>query len=172
MDNSAQYDTYSAFQTNLGWIAVVGCRTTLKRLSFGHPTEEEAIASLDPFFLRTGRRGDWNKPLVRRLQSYAAGVKECFDDVLIDLGPITEFRRKVIARCRQIPFGQTMTYGELAAAAGFPRAARAVGHSMAANRVPLVVPCHRVVGSDGALRGFSAAGGLTMKRRLLEMESG
>ena len=120
MDNSPQCDTYLAFPTSLGWIALIGCGPALKRLSFGHPTEAAALASLEPFLLRSTRRRDWNRPLVGRLRSYAAGGLEQFDDVLVDLGPLTEFRQKVVTHCRQIPFGQTMTYGQLAAAAGSP----------------------------------------------------
>jgi methylated-DNA-[protein]-cysteine S-methyltransferase len=94
-----------------------------------------------------------------------------FRDVLIDPGPQTEFQRLVVDHCRQIPPGATLTYGELAARAGRPRSARAIGNCMAANRIPLIVPCHRVVGADGGLRGYSANGGLRLKQRLLDLES-
>ncbi|MEX1224432.1 MAG: MGMT family protein, partial [Pirellulales bacterium] len=73
--------------------------------------------------------------------------------------------------CRRIPIGQTMSYAELAAVAGSPGAARAVGNIMAGNRVPIIVPCHRVVGSGGSLGGYSSSGGLRTKRRLLSLEA-
>ena len=75
----------------------------------------------------------------------------------------------MIDACRAIPRGETLTYGQLAAKAGYPGAARAVGQVMARNCLPLLIPCHRVVGSNG-LHGFSAPGGLATKQRLLEIE--
>jgi methylated-DNA-[protein]-cysteine S-methyltransferase len=83
---------------------------------------------------------------------------------------LTEFQQKVQKLCRQIPFGTTMTYGELAAKAGAPGAARAVGICMARNCFPLVVPCHRVVPAGGRLGNYSAPGGTETKQRLLDME--
>ena len=77
----------------------------------------------------------------------------------------------MIHQCRLIPYGQVLTYGELAERAGSPRAARAVGNVMRTNRFPLIVPCHRVVGAAGALGGYSAPTGLKMKRRLLRLEA-
>ena len=88
--------------------------------------------------------------------------------VPVDWGGTSEFARGVLEACHSIPFGQTRTYAELASAAGSPRAARAVGQVMAHNRRPLIVPCHRVVASNGSLGGFG--GGLAMKRWLLELE--
>lgn len=113
----------------------------------------------------------WCPDLVRRIQAYAAGGVDDFSDVQIDAGPQTAFQRRVVDRCRKIRFGQTMTYGQLARAAGSPAAARAVGNVMATNRTPLVVPCHRVVASSGGLGGYSAAGGTRTKLRMLEMEA-
>lgn len=108
--------------------------------------------------------------LARRLQAYADGQHDDFADVPVAADGLTPFQRKVRQQCRRIRYGQTCTYGQLAAKAGSPRAARAVGAVMASNRVPLIVPCHRVVGSTGALHGFSGCGGIGMKRRLLELE--
>ncbi len=95
-----------------------------------------------------------------------------WDLASLDWRGITPFHREVLERCAQIPAGQTLTYGELAARAGRPRAARAVGSAMARNRWPLIVPCHRVVGSDGRLTGYSGTGGIETKRRLLGLEAG
>ena len=72
---------------------------------------------------------------------------------------------------RNVPYGQTLSYAELAAKAGSPKAARAVGSVMAQNRVPLIIPCHRVVGSGGHLGGFSAPRGIAFKKQLLELEA-
>jgi methylated-DNA-[protein]-cysteine S-methyltransferase len=84
---------------------------------------------------------------------------------------LSDFQRAVVGHCRRIPPGQTLTYGQLAARVGRPRAARAVGRVMATNRFPLIVPCHRVVAAGGVLGGFSAPQGLAMKKRLLAAEA-
>jgi O-6-methylguanine DNA methyltransferase len=88
----------------------------------------------------------------------------------LDLAAGTPFQRKVWAALRQIPAGQTESYGRLAAALGTPKAARAVGSACGANPIPLLIPCHRVVPAAGGLGGFS--GGLHWKRRLLALEAG
>jgi O-6-methylguanine DNA methyltransferase len=86
----------------------------------------------------------------------------------LDWTGITPFRRAVMEECMRIPAGQTLSYGELAAKVGRPGAARAVGRVMATNPLPLLVPCHRVLGSDGTLHGYG--GGLPMKAALLKAE--
>ncbi|MGQ9576534.1 MAG: methylated-DNA--[protein]-cysteine S-methyltransferase [Thermoguttaceae bacterium] len=160
------------FRTRLGWMALLGRGSAVLQLTFGQGSARAAIAALDPRLLKTAQRLPWNPRLIRRLRAYASGKPVQFDDVAIDPGPLTPFQRRVIACCRAIPWGTTLTYGQLAAKAGFPGAARAVGNCMAANRLPLIVPCHRVVGADGRLRGYSGPGGQGMKRRLLQLEEG
>ncbi len=88
----------------------------------------------------------------------------------LDLTGISEFRRRVYAAARAIPRGETLSYGELARRLGAPRAARAVGQALGANPWPIVVPCHRVLAAGGAAGGFSAAGGVTAKLRMLRIE--
>ena len=83
----------------------------------------------------------------------------------------SRFQRRVLNQCRRVPCGATISYARLAAKAGYPGAARAVGNCMAGNPIPLIVPCHRVVCSDGRLGAYSAPGGTAMKRRLLALES-
>jgi len=172
MAASKQTDTIVVFPSSLGWIAMIGSGRLLKRLSFGHASEEAAMDALEPGLIENAVPGTWNGRLVRRLQAYAAGEPDDFRDVEIDPGPQTVFQRRVTRYCRRIPYGATLTYGGLATRAGYPGAARAVGRCMAANRIPLVVPCHRVVASDGRLGGYSAVGHLTTKRRLLDLEAG
>ena len=163
-------DALVAFPSALGWMVLVGSGGVLKHVSFGYESEQDAMASVDADLFGTALLGKWNQPLVRRLQCYAEGARDDFRDVQIDPGPQTEFQRRVTRLCRRIPYGQTLSYGQLAAGAGSPNAARAVGRCMAANRVPLVVPCHRVVASDGRLGGYSAIGGIATKHRLLDLE--
>jgi methylated-DNA-[protein]-cysteine S-methyltransferase len=111
------------------------------------------------------------KSLVARLQEYAQGTRDDFRDVPIDIGHATAFQKSVLTYCRQIPYGATASYAALAARAGFPNAARAVGHCMALNRVPILIPCHRVVRADGQIGNYSAYGGSKTKQRLLSLEA-
>jgi methylated-DNA-[protein]-cysteine S-methyltransferase len=107
-------------------------------------------------------------PVVERVRAYFAGEPVSFDDVDLDLSWATPFQTGVADALRAIPFGETVTYGELAALAGHPNAQRAAGTSCARNRFPLFVPCHRVVAADGL--GSYGSLGLEYKRRLLELE--
>jgi methylated-DNA-[protein]-cysteine S-methyltransferase len=102
----------------------------------------------------------------RQLAEYFAGERQEFDLTLAPEG--TPFERTVWEALRTIPFGETRSYGEIASAIGRPGAARAVGRANGANPIPIVVPCHRVIGADGSLTGFG--GGLEAKSRLLEIE--
>jgi len=108
----------------------------------------------------------------RQMGEYLAGRRRTFA-LAVDLSDLPPFRRKVLAACRDIPYGATTTYGRLAARVGRPRAARAVGQAMATNPVPLVIPCHRVLAADGGLAGFmgrTRGCGVALKRRLLTLE--
>jgi len=107
--------------------------------------------------------------LAEALYAHFEGQPTRFN-VRLDLGAVTGFRRRVLQACRRIPRGRTATYADLARAVGSPKAARAVGSALAGNPLPLVVPCHRVVRSDGALGGFSSPQGVQQKRRLLQLE--
>jgi methylated-DNA-[protein]-cysteine S-methyltransferase len=106
--------------------------------------------------------------LVRRLHRYFAGERVGFDDVELDLGWCTPFQAAVAAALRAVPWGETVSYGELAERAGHPRAGRAAGSFCAANTLFLLVPCHRVVAADGI--GSYGPSGLETKRRLLRLE--
>lgn len=122
--------------------------------------------------LQSSRHGPQQQLLTERLDQYfSTGCLE-WDLANLDWRAITPFHREVLECCAQIPAGQTRTYGQLAARAGRPRAARAVGSAMARNRWPLIIPCHRVLGSDGRLTGYSGTGGIETKRRLLGLEAG
>lgn len=90
--------------------------------------------------------------------------------IALDETGLTDFLRRVYAATRAVPPGQTRTYGQIAAAAGAPGEARAVGQAMGRNPWPIVVPCHRVMGADGRLTGFSAPGGVETKLKLLSIE--
>lgn len=159
------------FPTELGWMSLAADEQFVYRLSFGHATPADALADICDGALDDADDAGQLAALVERLTRYAAGGDDDFLDVEVHLGDATAFQRRVIDLCRRIPFGSSLTYGELAERAGHPRAARAVGNCMRTNRVPLIVPCHRVVGAGGAMRGYSAGEGVRMKLRLLELES-
>jgi methylated-DNA-[protein]-cysteine S-methyltransferase len=107
-------------------------------------------------------------PLAERLVAYFAGARESFAAVELDLDWCTGFQRAVLETIRRIPYGETATYGEVAALAGYPNAQRAVGSVCAGNRFPLVIPCHRVVAAGGI--GPYGSLGSAYKLRLLELE--
>lgn len=107
--------------------------------------------------------------LCQQVKQYFRGSPVRFSATL-DLSHLTPFRSEVIKACRRIRHGQTASYTDLARAAGSPRAARAVGSAMASNRLPLIVPCHRVLCSNGNMGGFSSPHGIREKKRMLRLE--
>jgi O-6-methylguanine DNA methyltransferase len=106
--------------------------------------------------------------LPKRITEYLSGKQVTFSDKL-DLSGYSPFQRKVWEKEKTIPYGETRTYQWLATALGYPHAARAVGNALAKNPLPILIPCHRVIRSDGNLGGFS--GGVQLKRALLQMEA-
>ncbi len=114
---------------------------------------------------------NWTKLLDERLSSFFEFGCTTFETIQVDESNWTPFMKSVYRHCRDIQPGTTLTYKQLAERAGSPRASRAVGSSMARNRIPIVIPCHRVVASSGHLCGFSAPGGLETKQYLLDLES-
>jgi methylated-DNA-[protein]-cysteine S-methyltransferase len=160
------------FPSSLGWFALLGDKGRIKKLTFGHPSARSAKKALSPGLLAQARSIGRKPPLVRRLQAYAKGAgKDDFRDIRLDLGGLSVFQRRVLALCRKIPFGTTLSYAQLAARAGSPRAYRAVGNCMAGNKIPIIIPCHRVVSANGGLGSYSAPGGIRMKKRLLGIEN-
>jgi methylated-DNA-[protein]-cysteine S-methyltransferase len=162
----------AVFSTEIGWVAMLGTGKGVTSLTFGHGSKKLALADVGPEFPDGIDVVDWDTPLIERIRAYALGTVDDFRDVDVDPGRQTDFQSRITKACRRIPYGNTATYGQLARQAGSPNAARAVGNCMANNPIPLLIPCHRVVGANGQLGGFSAAGGTDLKRRLLEMESG
>ncbi len=110
------------------------------------------------------------KPLQKQIIAYFAGKPARFDASLV-LDKLPPFARKVLAACRKIPPGKTVSYSQLAGMIGKPRANRAVGSALARNPIPLIIPCHRVIHSDGSLGNFSAIGGTSTKKKLLALET-
>ena len=177
------------FPSQLGWMALLTTEQTVRHLTFGHATAAAAQNAVRKFLGEaephtpsiileaiaiSSRHSQCKHPsdlLVSRLQTYAEGSAEIFQDIRVDLGTLSEFQQQILNLCRKIPYGSTFTYAELAARGGNPLAARAVGNCMARNPIPLIIPCHRVVCANGRIGNYSAIGGSVTKRRLLEMEA-
>jgi methylated-DNA-[protein]-cysteine S-methyltransferase len=107
---------------------------------------------------------------IDRVLALLAGEAVDLSDIPLDLEAAPDFHRKVYEVARTIPPGQTMTYGEIARRLGVPHESREVGQALGRNPVAIIVPCHRVLGADGKMGGFSATGGVATKRRILEIE--
>ncbi|MCX7770160.1 MAG: methylated-DNA--[protein]-cysteine S-methyltransferase [Proteobacteria bacterium] len=108
------------------------------------------------------------KNVTNKLIEYFNGERVSFDDIPVVLKNLSNFEIKVLNACRQIPYGCVVTYKELAKNIGNERAFRAVGNTLGKNPIPIIIPCHRVIGSDGKLHGFT--GGLDIKKTLLTLE--
>lgn len=144
------------FQSPVGPLTLEAGAHALTRLGFGPPTAAAAEDQPAPALAATAAQ----------LREYFAGERTLFE---LDLEPAgTPFEQCVWAAVRAIPYGETATYAEIARRVGAPRACRAVGRANGRNPIAVIVPCHRVVGSDGSLTGY--AGGLGMKRALLDLE--
>lgn len=156
---------YTVMPSPIGALMLVGSevdgKERLHRLKFeGESSPFEA----DPTWTYAP---DGLAPVRAQINAYFAGFRSIFD---LDLAPpVTDFQREVLAVLATLPFGETRSYGEIARAIGKPAASRAVGAANGANPIPLILPCHRVIGSTGKLTGF--AGGLERKRFLLAHEA-
>lgn len=163
-------DGWTVWQSPAGWTGLLVSPQGVRRILIGHPdvaSLEAAMRDITEPIIRIQGRTE----LCERLDAYFAGTPDSFADVPIAELWTTPFQRAVVKALRKIPFGRTTTYADLAAKAGRPGAARAVGQVMATNPVPIVVPCHRVLASGGKLGGFSAPTGLTLKQWLLDLEA-
>lgn len=160
------------FSTGLGWIALARQGDVIQGLVMGHSSDKQAEAALIRLLGRSqlSKRAASEGELSDELRRFADGEPIDFAHVVINERHLAPFARRVTAACRRIGWGQTRSYGQLAAECGSPRAARAVGQVMANNRFPLIVPCHRVLAAGGRLGGFSAPQGLRLKSRLLALE--
>lgn len=160
---------YRTVDTPVGSLLLAATPAGLVRVVYenvGHDVELARLAeAVSPRVLHAPARLD---PVARQLDEYFAGRRTAFD-VPLDLRLARGFRRAVIEHLPAIQYGRTETYAQVAAAAGSPRAVRAVGTACATNPMPVVVPCHRVVRSDGSFGGY--AGGPDAKRALLTMEA-
>lgn len=157
------------FPSPHGWVGIAGSARGLARLTL-KPTPEETLESLAADGWPEADPEDAVFAQARQcLERYFTGEVDALTEVELDLTDAPPFYAAAWDACRTIPVGETRSYAWLAAAAGRPGAARAAGQAMAKNRLALVIPCHRVIGSSGDLHGYGA-GGLAVKAELLNME--
>jgi methylated-DNA-[protein]-cysteine S-methyltransferase len=160
---------YRTLDTPLGSLLLAATPAGLLRVAYASEGHDGVLATLaarvSPRVLRAPGQLD---DVARQLDDYFAGRRRSFD-VPLDMQLAHGFRRDVLAQLRTIAYGRTASYATVAAAAGSPRAVRAVGTACATNPLPIVVPCHRVVRSDGSLGGY--LGGVTAKQTLLSLEA-
>ena len=158
---------FDVVDSPIGDLLVAASDRGLAAISFDSEPEQslERLARIaGPRVLRSPRSVDSAR---RELDQYFGGRRRTFD-LSLDLRGLPPFTLSVLDRLARVPYGETTTYGALARRVGHPRAARAVGTVMNRNRIPIVLPCHRVVGATGSLTGY--AGGLDVKEKLLVLE--
>jgi O-6-methylguanine DNA methyltransferase len=161
-------EKYTIFKTKWGYFGLAGGEEGLSRSCLPMPSPERVKSSL----LRVSQPLRFEKQFFKEVQeqiiAYFEGERVNFHlDIPIVLDSCSVFCCSVLTACRKIQFGETLSYLRLAKKTGRPAASRAVGNSLARNRLPLIIPCHRVIRSDGGLGGFSAAGGTNIKAKLL-----
>lgn len=152
------YYTYAT--SPIGQLLLAGSADALQVIGFPHGDKARRAD------IGWERYGEPFKKTARQLNEYFAGDRQEFE---LDLAPDgTTFQVEVLEALRGIPYGETCTYRDIAVAVGRPKAVRAVGNANGRNPLPIVIPCHRVIGSDGSLTGFG--GGIEVKRYLLDLE--
>jgi methylated-DNA-[protein]-cysteine S-methyltransferase len=159
---------YTVFNTSQGWMGCLSSPLGLKKTTLPQPSPQRAIEMLGV----TAEQAVWSPDsfadIIPLLTGYLNGKQPKFP-CMLDFGRATTFQRQVWETTRSIPYGETRSYSWVANRIGKPSAARAVGQALGKNPLPVIVPCHRVIASDGSLCGFG--GGLETKRNLLRIES-
>ena len=158
---------YDLVDSPVGTLLVATTDRGLCRIAYDAEPERELDRLSHAFGVRIMRSPRPIEPARRQLDEYFSGDRQRFD-LAVDLAAVADFNRRVLRELARVPYGEVVTYGELAARAARPRAARAGGMVMNRNPLPIVLPCHRVIGSNGKLVGY--AGGLERKESLLRLE--
>ena len=159
---------YHLFQVTAGWIGLIGAGNGVRRLSL-QPAPQDTLDDMGPELEQSENDPAYFAKEQQCLERYFSGDSRALDEIELDLSGAPPFFSAAWKACRSIPAGETRSYAWLAAEAGSPLAVRAAGQAMARNPFALVIPCHRVIASDGDLRGYGA-GGLKVKAQLLNME--
>lgn len=162
---------YVIFRTKWGHFGLLGAESGLHRTYL--PGSEPAVIKAQ--ILNDFPAARFEPAFCRRLQEqisvYFEGMLQSFSfEVPLVFNGMGEFSHSVLAACRNVKYGQVVTYRQLAERSGWPAASRAVGGALARNPLPLLIPCHRVIRTDGKMGGFSAPGGIELKQRMLNLE--
>ena len=162
---------YVVFETKWGYFGLAGTESGLCRTYLPGPN----LATIKSQLLEEFPRAQVDRTLCRALQkeivAYFEGARVNFSpNVPVVLDGVGDFSRSVLTACRNVQFGQVITYRELAGRSGRSAASRAVGGALARNPLALLIPCHRIIRTDGKLGGFSAPGGIELKQRMLDLE--
>jgi methylated-DNA-[protein]-cysteine S-methyltransferase len=158
---------YDLVDSPVGTLLVAATERGLARIAYDAEPDREVEQLAHTFGVRVLRSPAPIERARRELNEYFDGRRRKFD-LPVDLALLADFNRLVLRELARVPYGEVVTYGELAARAARPRAARAVGSVMNRNPLPIVLPCHRVIGANGKLVGY--AGGLERKEALLRLE--
>lgn len=159
---------YTIVRTRFGWVGLIGRDSLLSYTLRPTQSREEALLAIKSIAHDAEEDNTVFGNLPELVSSYFEGDRVDFRDVEVDLSHYGEFHARVILATREIPYGSVTTYARLAKMAGSEKAARAAGQAMARNRTPIIVPCHRVICSDGGIGGFAWGG--TWKLKLLRLE--
>jgi len=162
---------YTIFKTRWGYFGLAGTESVLCRTCL--PSAERG--KVKSHLLKNLPSAQYDNALFKQVQeqiaTYFEGLPVNFNpDIPIILDGFSKFAKQILTACRDIKFGQTVSYGRLAKMTGRPAASRAVGGALAKNPLPLIIPCHRVIRSDGKIGGFSATGGVIVKKKMVKLE--
>lgn len=165
-----QHYQYSIFKTRWGWFGLLGCEKGLLRtclpMAFKEAVQQRLLSDIEG---AEPAKKDF-RALEKQILTYYKGKQVDFSNVSVCLEGLTDFQQQVLTTLRKVRYGRTISYANLARRVKNSKASRAIGAVMAANPLPLIIPCHRVIKSDGSLGFFSAAGGVDTKKRMLDLE--
>jgi methylated-DNA-[protein]-cysteine S-methyltransferase len=170
--NNPATSGYALFDSAIGRCALVWRGGLVVGAALPEASDERARASLARRFpgAAEAEPPPFAAAAIARIVDLLAGAKSDLADIELDLSRASDFERNVWQAARRIPCGKVRRYGDIAREIGAPRAAQAVGVALGRNPVPIIIPCHRVLGSEGKSGGFSAAGGVDTKFRILQIE--
>ncbi len=161
---------YWIFRTKWGYFGIAGTKDSLLRTLLPQAKRVDIKRQILKTFPSARSEKKPFKGVAKAVLEYFGGKKVDFRNAKVVLDSLSPFARKVLATCRTVGFGKVLSYSKLAKKAGQPKGARAAGTAMAKNPLPLIIPCHRVIRSDGKLGGFSAPGGVNTKKKLIDLE--
>ncbi len=162
---------YIIFQTKWGYFGLLGTDAVLRRSFLPVSNPDLIKSSFLKEFPEAVLDRNLHKNLQKQIIDYFDGKIVVFDtDIAVFPDNFGDFSKNILSTCKKIKFGQTITYKDLAQKAGYPNASRAVGNVLSKNPIPLIIPCHRIIRSDGKMGGFTAPGGTNLKKRLIQHE--